>query len=289
MSSDDSGFDKEAEREKLREKYEQDQKDRENTRRMSELLLQGATMTGKHCDRCGDPIFRYDGQEFCPTCQHEADAQAQAQQQNGEGVDQSGQPAESAGRSAEASGQSAEDAAQAQAGPDPDLSADDDAVPAEATGDSQPSEQAGDADDQPRVEIEGVRVGDRHVDRSDVRSPPSQSGDDRRGEPARGRRESVRDRPADDRRGRGSRRSARDRGAGTEAGRDHVHGHSAASPDAAASGGGDLATARESLVRKLSALARQAEQTDDVARARDLLAATREAAEALAALDRADR
>ncbi|MFB6104548.1 MAG: Sjogren's syndrome/scleroderma autoantigen 1 family protein [Halobacteriaceae archaeon] len=67
--SDDSGFDREAERERLREKYENDQEDREQTQRMSELLLQGATMTNKHCDTCGNPIFRYDGQEFCPVCQ----------------------------------------------------------------------------------------------------------------------------------------------------------------------------------------------------------------------------
>ncbi|WP_049937559.1 Sjogren's syndrome/scleroderma autoantigen 1 family protein [Haloplanus natans] len=64
-----SGFDEEAERERLREKYERDQEKRASTQRMSELLLKGATMTNSHCDTCGDPIFRYDGQEFCPTCQ----------------------------------------------------------------------------------------------------------------------------------------------------------------------------------------------------------------------------
>jgi uncharacterized Zn finger protein (UPF0148 family) len=64
-----SGFDEEAERERLREKYEQDQEKRASTQRMSELLLKGATMTNSHCDTCGDPIFRHDGQEFCPTCQ----------------------------------------------------------------------------------------------------------------------------------------------------------------------------------------------------------------------------
>jgi hypothetical protein len=64
-----SDFDKEAEREKLREKYEQDREKREATEQMSELLLQGATMTNAHCSDCGDPIFRYDGQEFCPTCE----------------------------------------------------------------------------------------------------------------------------------------------------------------------------------------------------------------------------
>ncbi len=64
-----SDFDKEAEREKLREKYADERADREATQHMSDLLLQGATMTNHHCDACGDPIFRYEGQEFCPSCQ----------------------------------------------------------------------------------------------------------------------------------------------------------------------------------------------------------------------------
>ncbi|WP_435360092.1 Sjogren's syndrome/scleroderma autoantigen 1 family protein [Haloarchaeobius sp. DFWS5] len=74
-----SEFDKEAEREKLRQKFAEEEKDRQSTQRMSELLLQGATMTNKHCDTCGDPIFRYDGQAFCPSCQA-AGQQAQQQQ-----------------------------------------------------------------------------------------------------------------------------------------------------------------------------------------------------------------
>ncbi|WP_117593817.1 Sjogren's syndrome/scleroderma autoantigen 1 family protein [Haloprofundus halophilus] len=65
-----SEFDKEAEREKLREKFARDEEKRKSTQRMSELLLKGATMTNRHCDTCGDPIFRYQGQEFCPTCQN---------------------------------------------------------------------------------------------------------------------------------------------------------------------------------------------------------------------------
>ena len=48
---------------------------------------------------------------------------------------------------------------------------------------------------------------------------------------------------------------------------------------------GDVAAARASLVRKLNALARQAEATEDVGRSRELLSAAREAAEALAAID----
>lgn len=80
-------FDKEAERQRLREKYEQDREDRESTERMSELLLQGATMTNRHCDTCGSPIFRYQGQEFCPNCQMEAEA-------NGAGTGAAGETGE---------------------------------------------------------------------------------------------------------------------------------------------------------------------------------------------------
>lgn len=64
-----SEFDKEAEREKLREKFAKDDEKRQSTKRMSELLLKGATMTNSHCNNCGDPVFRFDGQEFCPSCQ----------------------------------------------------------------------------------------------------------------------------------------------------------------------------------------------------------------------------
>ena len=68
MSDADDGFDREAERRKLEEKYGDDDQRRASTQRMSDLLLKGATMTNSHCDTCGDPIFRQNGQEFCPTC-----------------------------------------------------------------------------------------------------------------------------------------------------------------------------------------------------------------------------
>ena len=67
--ADDGGFDKETERERLREKYERDKQRRQATQRMSELLLKGATMTNQHCESCGSPLFRHDGEVFCPTCQ----------------------------------------------------------------------------------------------------------------------------------------------------------------------------------------------------------------------------
>ncbi|MFB6133812.1 MAG: Sjogren's syndrome/scleroderma autoantigen 1 family protein [Halanaeroarchaeum sp.] len=75
-------FDKEAERERLREKYGREKEDRQATERMSELLLQGATMTNRHCDTCGSPIFRYQGQEFCPNCQVATGAEAAAAQES---------------------------------------------------------------------------------------------------------------------------------------------------------------------------------------------------------------
>ncbi|MDL5362941.1 Sjogren's syndrome/scleroderma autoantigen 1 family protein [Halalkalicoccus sp. NIPERK01] len=89
-----SEFDKEAEREKLREKYANEQKDRESTQRMSDLLLQGATMTNKHCDRCGDPIFRYEGQEFCASCQAAGQAADGAADTGGRPDQGSSDPAE---------------------------------------------------------------------------------------------------------------------------------------------------------------------------------------------------
>lgn len=64
-----SEFDKEKEREKLREQLAADEERRETTQQMSELLLKGATMLNVHCDRCASPIFRYEGEEFCPTCE----------------------------------------------------------------------------------------------------------------------------------------------------------------------------------------------------------------------------
>ena len=95
-----SDFDADAERERLREKYEQDREKREATEQMSELLLQGATMTNAHCSECGDPIFRYEGQEFCATCEHAVD-------RNGSG-DTSDEPAESDDLNRSAGGETVE-------------------------------------------------------------------------------------------------------------------------------------------------------------------------------------
>ncbi len=112
-----SEFDKEAEREKLREKYGEESDEREATRQMSELLLQGATMTNQHCDICGDPIFRYDGQEFCPTCQEAASADGEGEtdaEANAVGESPAGaadHPAQDQARTAERDPRTAADAA----------------------------------------------------------------------------------------------------------------------------------------------------------------------------------
>jgi len=178
-----SGFDEEAERERLREKYEQDQEKRADTQRMSELLLKGATMTNSHCDACGDPLFRHDGRTFCPTCQA-ADGDA--------------------------------------------------AADADATGNGDADTEAAPADDADTPSA-AHRVPDPGTDEaSGAPEPRTQSP-----RPAPSTAESA---PLDD--------------------------------------------ARASLSRTLVRYARAAEETDDPRRAKELLAAAREAAEALSALDR---
>lgn len=175
------GFDREAERERLRRQLEEDEEERKATQQMSELLLKGATMTNKHCDECGDPIFRYQGQEFCPTCE---------QTVSGGTADQANEA--SAGDAADDTGGAAADA---QHGSAPDRQ-------------EQPPQPSADQSQQPR-------------------SQPVESA--------------------------------------------------------------DLDEARASLVRTLTALANQAEATNDIGRVREILAAAREAAEAIAALEGARR
>jgi len=164
-------FDREAEREKLRRQLEAEEEERKATQQMSELLLKGATMTNKHCDQCGDPIFRYQGQEFCPTCQQ--------------------------------------------------------------TVSSGTADTAEPGDDGSTAEPTDQKVADTESQTEQVPPQPQQ-----------------------------------------------------ASPRPEPAVSGDLDEARESLVRKLTTLARQAEATDDVGRSRELLAAAKEAAEALSALQR---
>ena len=189
--TEDGSFDKEAEKEKLREQLRREEENRRSTEHMSELLLKGATMTNKHCDTCGDPLFRYEGQEFCPTCSQEG-AAAQAASDDG-AADQ----VEASSGSGEPTG-------------------------GESTG------------------IDRVDTG-TGIEVAESRSTGSTA-------PAGVLGTAAPSRPASD------------------------------VPE-------DVSAARASLVRKLNTLASQAEATDDLGRSRELLAAAREAAEALAAVD----
>ncbi|GAB6879639.1 hypothetical protein JCM17823_19130 [Halorubrum gandharaense] len=117
--SDADEFDKEAERRKLREKFAEDDEKREHTQRMSELLLKGATMTDQHCDRCGDPIFRHDGQEFCPSCNRPGEGGQAAGKAGGAGTSEAAEATEAADAGGPAGGptdQPAETAVNPQAG-----------------------------------------------------------------------------------------------------------------------------------------------------------------------------
>jgi len=205
-----SDFDKEAERQRLREKYEEDEADREVTQQMSELLLRGATMTNKHCDRCQNPIFRYEGDEFCPVCQGAVEGQraADAEAAADTGAEAEAQAGESAAATAgtpSVGGQSAPETAEAGQSPDR----------------TQPTE---------RSQAEGAQSTEQAETAQRAQSP-------------------ERTAPAAD--------------------------------------PGDLGEARASLARTLTDLAGRAESAGDVGRQRDLLAAAREAAEAIEALDRA--
>jgi uncharacterized Zn finger protein (UPF0148 family) len=223
-------FDKEAERRKLREKYERDEERREETQRMSELLLQGATMTNKHCDSCGAPIFRYEGQEFCPNCQgggaaqevSEAADEAAADVAAGEAtVAADGEDADASATDPDATAADADGASQRPAGtPHPDA-----ATPSAARDGSAERPTASSAD-------------------GDVRRPPA--ADVGQSEPPETTERGVQS----------GARSA------------------------------DLTAARASLVRALTEHAGKAESTSDPRRAREHLSAAREAAEAIAALDR---
>ena len=206
-------FDKEAEREKLREKFEADRRDREHTQRMSELLLQGATMTNRHCETCGDPIFSHEGREFCPTCHATEDGYEI--------------PADGAGPEGNASenGSTANE-------PSVDETAGSGSTEGGAVRSGDPR-AAGDP--------AATRTGDATTAPNDAPSPPNDaSGSDRAFTEATNR------------------------------------------PPATTQGVDD---ARASLTRTLTRFARAAESADDPKRARDHLAAAREAAETLSALD----
>lgn len=200
-----SEFDEEAEREKLREKYGEKGDDQEATEHMSELLLQGATMTNKHCDTCGDPVFRQNGQEFCPTCRQAADGDVGRQ------------------------------TAQAEA------------AAGEGEGAAEPTERKP--------------------------TPPNSGGASRRASPAASG-------------GQEQPQQHQQATARQQQGADPAGGAPVSAGQAAETPTGDLADAQAALVDSITQLARQAAQESDPRQAKERLAAAREAAEALDALQR---
>ncbi|SFR32302.1 Sjogren's syndrome/scleroderma autoantigen 1 family protein [Halogeometricum limi] len=157
-----SDFDKEAERQRLREKYEKDEERRKETQRMSELLLQGATMTNKHCNDCGTPIFRYQGTEFCPNCQSkQAEVAAEAADDAAAGVVE-GTPASNGAAST------------ASAGAEPNRDAEETAAStADAVGESRVE---ADAESSPTPSTSAMQSGSETRAESTSPEPPVQSG-----------------------------------------------------------------------------------------------------------------
>lgn len=227
-----SDFDREAEREKLREKYERDKEKREASERMSELLLQGATMTNRHCPDCHSPVFRYEGRQFCPTCEKEVTEESEAETD--------GEPAKAETDDAESG---ATRAADAETAPSEPSGSDGDVSDGERTATKKEhSERRPTTDDAP------APTGERRPARV---QPPAPREDE---SPERRTRETGQD----------ERREAEPRSETGEEFRD----------------------AAASLRREIGSLTRRAEETRDIGRKRDLLAAAREAAETLQAIRR---
>jgi uncharacterized Zn finger protein (UPF0148 family) len=226
-----SDFDKEAEREKLRKKYEQEQQEREATEKMSELLLQGATMTNAHCSECGDPIFRYEGQEFCATCERAISREDETDEDD------------------ETDGDDAEE----QVAPD-----DGEHIEVTSPDDTRVQFGAGDADEPEDAEHEETTATSA-AQTPERTQPPQQLSSSGHDQPAQ--------QPSQT----------------TQSQRPN---HSRQVPGIDPEAAGDVTAARESLVRTLTRFSKQAEATEDPQRARESLAAAREAAEALSALRR---
>jgi uncharacterized Zn finger protein (UPF0148 family) len=261
-----SDFDKEAERERLREQYERDKQERKAAEQMSELLLQGATMTNTHCSTCGDPIFRYDGQEFCATCERPVDRDPADQDETDE-------------------------TAVSVADPDEDTrvvfgeeSGDDQRAQARSTGRDTPVEQTdtptGSTETEHATPAEQTSEEQTPTEptRTQETSPEPTRTQDTSTAPTRTRETDV---PVEQ-------APAASAGAETTppagAGQSSV-GHSGAEVSRSTDDS-DLGAARASLTRTLATFSRRAAATEDPRRAREHLEAAREAAEALAALRR---
>ena len=235
-------FDREAEREKLREKYEHDQQKREASERMSELLLQGATMTNRHCPECQSPVFTYEGTAFCPTCQREVteDGELASEAEGGEASDTA-----SGERDAERS-ETAADASDGRQEPrtdEADADPSTDGTAADGRSATASPDSGGEAE---RTPGEPPAGDDREAD-------PRPSSEETRPATTPERRPARVDPPARRADAGGDRREERR----------------------------DLEDAEAALVREITNLTRRAEETRDVGRKRDFFAAAREAAETL--------
>jgi hypothetical protein len=263
---DPEGFDREAEREKLREKYERDQEQREATQQMSELLLKGATMTNQHCEECGSPIFRMDGEAFCPSC-----GGSRAVGEDGADDVRSGD--DDGTGAGDADGAAAGDADGTAAGDaDGTAAGDADGVAAADAGPAPGPDERVEADLAPQASAD-----------ADIRAAGRDAGED----PAPGDGDRSPDRTADRPAGAGApstgdRQPATPSGAerGPAGGRDSPDLHEASVEEAPS-----LSQATASLRRAIVSLSEQAAQSDDPGRATQHLQGAREAAEALAALD----
>ncbi|WP_226482249.1 Sjogren's syndrome/scleroderma autoantigen 1 family protein [Natrinema amylolyticum] len=247
-----SDFDKEAEREKLREKYEQDKEEREATQRMSDLLLKGATMTNAHCGTCGDPLFQENGTTFCPSCHGNPDA---VQGTDLEAQSAAADPADGDATSGNADRTDAADASTPDTGDDATTS----------------PEAAPDTDATPATDQRGTERGREPNASTADRRPQSSTSSSRDDHSLPSRSES----PSADRTPSSSR--ADDRPSGSDRSRPLPATGSAAAD-------GDLEAARDALARTLEKFAEAAAATDDPRYAKDCLEAAREASEALATL-----
>ncbi len=252
-----SDFDKEAERERLREKYEQDQQDRQATEKMSELLLQGATMTNAHCSDCGDPVFRYEGQAFCATCEKTVDRDDGADSPDAPdgSEDTSAAGAAASDNGTDGAGEVSEDAERIHVA-SPDETRVQFGDDGETAGDGSAPSRAGQATDEPEPAAgQGSGDGPTQQPTETTTSQPESA-------PEPTRAPGVDPSPAR------SATGSPDRGA--NAGADHP--------------AGTVSEARASLERTLAGLTRRAAAAEDPTQAREYLAAAREAAETLAAL-----
>ncbi|MGQ3412757.1 Sjogren's syndrome/scleroderma autoantigen 1 family protein [Natrinema sp. LN54] len=248
-----SDFDKEAEREKLREKYEQDKEEREATQRMSDLLLKGATMTNAHCGTCGDPLFQENGTTFCPSCHGNPDAV--------QGTDLEAQPAEGGQAGAADDGADATATAPDQADPNP---------PADSTADIESGSGSG-----------NTGRADSAVDVEPTTDPASATGQrtDERAQSTRTDADAS-NAATDDRQPRSTARPNAANAADTDSARSSRRAPASSPPSV----DGDLEAARDALVRSLEKFAEEAAATDDPHYATECLEAAREAGEALSTL-----